>query len=336
MRMNRILITGGAGFIGFHLAKNLLKTGEKVDIFDNFSRGIMDTELEKLKKKYKDKFNIISGDLLNNNDINEKLSMKKYEYIYHFAAIMGVKHVLKKPFEVLKKNAALTINAVEFAKNQHNLKRFIFASTSEVYAGTLKFFNMQIPTPECTPLAVSDLNHPRTSYMLSKIYGEALCHNSDLPFSVIRPHNFYGPRMGLSHVIPELLMCAYKSKDGELLDVFSVEHKRSFCYIDDAVKVIIKAIENPKSVNETLNIGVQEPEISIYKLAEVIIGIVGKNLIIKPKRAHSDSPTRRCPNIKKAIDLSSVKPNIDLVQGIKRTYKWYIENVFETNGKTAI
>ena len=63
---------------------------------------------------------------------------------------------------------------------------------------------------------------------------------------------------------------------------------------------------------------------------------MGKNLIIKPKRAHSDSPTRRCPNIKKAIDLSGLKPNIDLIQGIKRTYKWYIENVFETNGKTAI
>ena len=95
-------------------------------------------------------------------------------------------------------------NIITFGKRQENLERLIFTSTSEVYAGTLKYFSLKIPTPENTPLALTELSENRTSYMLSKIYGEALCLHSGLPVTIVRPHNFYGPRMGLSHVIPEL------------------------------------------------------------------------------------------------------------------------------------
>ena len=85
---------------------------------------------------------------------------------------MGVKHVLKSPYHVLQKNVDLLKNAISLAKQQKNLKRFIFTSTSEVYAGTLNHFGLKFPTDEMTPLTINDLNNERTSHMLSKIYGE--------------------------------------------------------------------------------------------------------------------------------------------------------------------
>ena len=91
------------------------------------------------------------------------------------------------------------MNAIDIAKKQKRLKRLLFASTSEVYAGTLRYHGLEFPTTEETPLTVSDLRHPRTSHMLSKIYGEALLRQSNLPYTIFRPHNFYGPRMGMSH-----------------------------------------------------------------------------------------------------------------------------------------
>ena len=96
------------------------------------------------------------------------------------------------------KLAAVSTAAARFEK------LFVFASTSEVYAGSLEHFGLPIPTPETAPLGLPDLGRPRTTYMLSKIYGEALCRHAGLPFTILRPHNLYGPRMGMAHVIPEL------------------------------------------------------------------------------------------------------------------------------------
>src|SRR5690606_19448171 len=109
-----------------------------------------------------------------------------------------------------------------------------------------------------TPLAISPLEHPRTSYMLSKIYGEALVHQCGLPFTIIRPHNFYGPRMGLSHVVPELLSKIHAMADGDELVVASMDHSRTFCFIDDAIEFIVRLIDGPAGLGGTFNIGVQE------------------------------------------------------------------------------
>jgi nucleoside-diphosphate-sugar epimerase len=89
-------------------------------------------------------------------------------------------------------------NVLTLARDQRDFSRFLFASTSEVYAGTLQYFGMPIPTPENTPLAMTALDEPRTSYMISKIMGEAMCQQSGLPFTIFRPHNVYGPRMGMA------------------------------------------------------------------------------------------------------------------------------------------
>src|SRR5262249_42666036 len=146
-------------------------------------------------------------------------------------------------------------NVIKVARRQTDLRRLIFPSTSEVYAGTLQYFGMPFPTPETTPLTVTDLAQPRTSYMLSKIYGEALCHHADVPFTIVRPHNVYGPRMGMAHVIPELLKRAYQAPTGGRLSVSSADHKRTFCYVDDAVEFIVRLAEAPTGLSGTFNIG---------------------------------------------------------------------------------
>lgn len=326
--MKKVLITGGAGFIGYHLALCLLDAGYRVTLIDNFSRGVADITLDELNKN--DNIEFINLDLMDEAEIR-KLD-DDYEYIYHLAAIIGVQNVLNHAYDVLEKNVLLLTNIIHFAERQVNLKRFIFTSTSEIYAGTLRYFTMELPTPETTPLTIPDLDEARTSYMLSKIYGEALIRQSGLPYTIVRPHNFYGPRMGMSHVIPELLKKAVNLKDGEDLEVFSVDHTRTFCYIDDAVMMMRLLAESGNALNEFYNIGNQEPEVKMSYVGECVVNTVGKNLKIKPKPVTEGSPARRCPNVEKLHQAVDYQPRFDLQTGINKTYEWYKENIF--NGKT--
>lgn len=329
--MRRVLITGGAGFIGFHLAKKLLGQDFAVDLLDNFSRGVLDPDLEQLVVD--PNVSLINCDLMQGASLSGLRD--DYHHIYHLAAIIGVANVLERPYAVLHDNVVLLEKVIEFSRHQKNLARLIFTSTSEVYAGTLRYFDLPIPTPENTPMAITDLSHPRTSYMLSKIYGEALCHQSGVPFTIIRPHNFYGPRMGLSHVIPELLQRAHDANSGDTLDVYSVDHKRCFCYIGDAVEMMVRAAESDACNGETLNIGVQQPELTIGEVAKTVIKIVEKELSINTKPAAPGSPLRRSPDMNKTAKLTGYTAEVGLVEGIAHTYEWYRKNIFEGKGVSA-
>jgi nucleoside-diphosphate-sugar epimerase len=200
----------------------------------------------------------------------------------------------------------------------------------------LENFTLPIPTPESVPLGLPDLKHPRTSYMLSKIYGEALCHSSGLPFTLVRPHNFYGPRMGLSHVVPELLKRAYAAKDGDSLDVFSVEHRRTFCFIEDAVTMLELAASSERCLGETLNLGAESPEVTIGELSQKVIDTVGRKLTIVPKPATPGSPARRCPDMTKTAELTGYRSRVTLEEGLARTFDWYRRNVFDGGSLSAI
>ncbi|OGU32215.1 MAG: NAD-binding protein [Ignavibacteria bacterium GWA2_35_9] len=329
--MKKVLITGGAGFIGYRLACNLLERGYQIDLVDNFTRGIKDESLIELSKQ--DGVNLFNMDLLNKETLGQL--GKEYSLIFHLAAIIGVQYVLKLPYDVLTKNVELLQNMILIAKEQKQLERFVFTSTSEVYAGTLKHFSLKIPTPESTPLALTNLSENRTSYMLSKIYGEALCLHSGLPVTIVRPHNFYGPRMGLSHVVPELFKKAFYTEDNKL-EVFSPDHKRTFCYIDDAVEMMRKLAEVKVSIGQAFNIGNESPEISIEELAKKIVIVTGKDLTINPGPTTAGSPQRRCPDMSKTFETIWYKPLVSLEEGLKRTFDWYKTNVFLNEGVSAI
>lgn len=332
MVYKKILITGGAGFIGLHLANRLLDEGCKVHIVDNFSRAVNDLELKRTLDR---KHSTMSS--INLLDERKVFSLEKdFDIIFHLAAIIGVKHVLEKPYKVLYDNVRMLGAIVELARRQHKLSRFFFSSTSEVYAGTLEHFGLPLPTPETTPLATTNLSHPRTSYMLSKIYGEALCQHSGLPYTLFRPHNIYGPRMGISHVIPEQLKKAFEAGENDCIEVYSVDHTRCFCYIDDAVEIIWRMIESSDCENKTLNLGAESPEVTMRELAEICYSIVGKDLRVKEGIESPGSPVRRCADMSKTQDIICFEPIVDLHRGISETYDWYSKNVFLGDEITAI
>jgi UDP-glucose 4-epimerase len=328
--MTRVLITGGGGFIGAHLARTLSEGGNEIDLIDDLSRGKADDDLRELTDR--PNVRLLERDLLSPDGI-EGLPTD-YGLIFHLAAIVGVANVLEAPYRVLRQNVELLNAVLDLAAAQPALERFVFASTSEIYAGTLELSELPIPTPEDVPLTVPDPQRPRASYMLSKLYGEALAHQSGLPATVVRPHNVYGPRMGMAHVIPELLQRAHEAADGGTLEVYSVDHRRTFCFVADAVELIARAAESSEAEGETLNVGTEGPEVSIGELAEMVLATVGRRLEIEPLPAHPGSPERRCPDMSKAARLTGYSAKVPLEEGLRRTYDWYRQAVF-TSGPGA-
>ncbi|MDP8230761.1 MAG: GDP-mannose 4,6-dehydratase [Candidatus Gorgyraea atricola] len=323
--MNKILITGGAGFIGYFLAKRLSEDSNNyITILDNLSRGKMDLDMERLVEKENVEF--IQADL---TDQKMFLNLSNnYNYIYHFAAIIGVKNVLKDPDKVLRVNAVSTLNVFEYAKKIKDIKRVFFSSTSEIYAGTLKRFTISIPTGEDVPLAIEDISAYRTTYALSKMYGESIAlvyaKKYGIAVTIGRFHNVYGPRMGFDHVIPETFIKINKSNK---VDVPSQNHTRAFCFIHDAIEATIKACTSENTKNEILHIGNPKEEISIKELVLKIAHIMDKKITINELLDTPGSPVRRCPDTSKVERLTGYSPVILLEKGILDTYKWYKEHL---------
>jgi nucleoside-diphosphate-sugar epimerase len=321
---DRILITGGAGFIGFHLAKYLSAMGYHLCLADNYSRGIRDQDLATLLSH--PQVSLVEVDLLDRAAV---LSLgMNFEAIFHLAAIIGVRHVLERPYDVLVHNTRMLDNVIALSKRQATPSRLLFASTSEIYAGTLQYFGVNVPTPEITALAVTALDAPRTSYMLSKIMGEAMVHQSGLPFTIFRPHNIYGPRMGMAHVIPEQLKRAFEAEPGDRLQVCSPEHTRVFCYIDDAVEMLHEMMIREICLDETFNLGTQRPEVTISEVVKTCIDVTGKTLDVDELPPAPGSPARRAPDMQKTTRMLDFESRISLREGIEKTWSWYRSNVF--------
>jgi len=323
--MNKILITGGAGFIGNHIAHKLSEEkNNQITILDNLQRGKMDDEFKRLIDKENVQF--IQADLTDNL-FYEKLD-DGYDEVYHLAAIVGVKNVEENPHKVLEINSKSVMNLLEWFVESDS-KKILFSSSSEVYAWTSTFHDINIPTPEDVPLSVDDPANKRATYALSKIFGEMAiinyCRDSDKDYSIVRYHNIYGPRMGMAHVIPELIKKTLSDEDN--LEVFSVDNTRAFCYIKDAVRATIEVMRANSTNGEILNIGNNKEEIKIGKLAEKIIDTVGEDKNIKPVELESDKISRRCPDISKLRKLCDYEPQYPLDEGLERTYEWYKDKV---------
>ncbi len=322
--MKKALVTGGAGFIGLNIARRLIKDGVKVDLADNFSRGKDDNELAAVRDQ--------RGARIIKLDLSEPGSTDAldtdYDAIFHCAAILGVARVILRPYETLALNVALTTEALRLASRQKNLSSFVFASTSEVYAGSHLAGLLEFPTPEDSLLVLPPLTAPRTAYMLSKIYGEALVHQAGVPGVIIRPHNIYGPRMGVEHVVPELMKRMIEAMPGSDLVVHSPSHRRTFCYIDDAVEIIARLATAPSAVGGVWNVGSEAPEHTIMDVAGIIHAIVGADVNLVSGEDTAGSPTRRCPSMVKTNAITGHCKRFSLEEGARRTFAWYRDRVF--------
>jgi UDP-glucose 4-epimerase/UDP-glucuronate decarboxylase len=317
----RILITGGAGFIGYHLARQLAtEPGNQIVLVDNLTRGRLDLDLKELLNEPGISF--LSADLTDPRSYD--LLGKGFDEVYHLAAMIGVRHVLRQPDEVIRVNALSTLYLLEWFTRGGG-DRLLFSSTSEAYAWTQKFSALPIPTPEDVPLSLTDLENPRSSYAGSKIFGELAVRQYGAlhakPHAIVRYHNVYGPRMGYDHVIPEIYQRAVGGENP--LAVWSINHTRAFCYVLDAVEGTIAALRQCTAPGAVFNLGSDQEEITIGELAQRILSISGIDTVIEPREPNNDPVVRRCPDISRARELLGYVPRYSLNRGLKATIDWY-------------
>lgn len=321
MTSRRVLLTGGAGFIGFHLARRLADDdGLELTIVDDFSRGTVDEEFRVIADR--PNVHVESADLTQPESWGS-LGFG-YDEVYHLAAVLGVKHVLARPHDVIRVNALSTLHLLDWFTAGGG-EKLLFSSTSEVYAWTQQVQPLPVPTPEGVPLSLTELDNPRSSYAGSKIFGELAlqqyCRSRDKRFVIVRYHNVYGPRMGNDHVIPELLERVLAGESP--LVVYSADHTRAFCFVSDAVDATIAAMAEELAEGRTLNIGNDREEVGIGDLAARIIASAGVEAGIEPRAAENDPVRRRCPDISLARELLAYEPKTPLRDGLAQTIAWY-------------
>lgn len=328
--MKKILILGGTGFIGYHLTKYLsLNENNKITIADNQFRGKIDSEINQLLKNKN--ISIINSDFTKASSFN-KLD-EDYDQVYMLASVVGVNNTLEIPDKIIKINTLLIINTLEWIKKS-KVKKVLFTSTSENYAGTIEKFNYKIPTNEDVPLCIDDISHPRFTYAVTKILGESAFLNYSSVYNfdcvVIRYHNVYGPRMGFKHVIPHLVE-RYLKKENPFL-IYGHDQTRSFCYVDDAVIGTVQAMESSKSSGNIFHLGTED-EVSIEKLVKTVGLFYNFDGNYKNAKTFPGSTRRRCPDISKSKKILNYTPKVSLVDGLEKTINWY-NNFFNSGAKT--
>ncbi len=316
--IRKILLTGGAGFIGFNLCTALIKKKMKVTILDNFTRKNKDNFFKKMVKNKSVKFI--------NLDIKKKIRLKNEnpDLIFHLAGSLGVKNISTKPFLTAKNNIISNISLVDFALSLKKKPKIILFSTSEVYSPLIEKKIYKSPFSVENDLVIKKEIIPRDSYYLSKILNEKILQLSGLNYVILRPHNIYGPRMGYRHVIPELFSRISKSQ--KEIKIYSPNHTRAFCYIDDAIKQIIKVSFNKRYENQIYNIGNMREETKIFDLAKKIQSYVKNDSRILKGPNTPGSPKKRRPDMRKTLNLFNNFNFTNLDKGLQITLDWYKNN----------
>lgn len=310
--MSVVVITGGAGFIGSHLADFFINRGDKVYVLDNLLTG----NLKNIEHLFgKDNFIFFNHDVTNFIHIPEKV-----DYILHFASPASPVDYLEFPIQTLKVGALGTHKALGLAKEKKAV--FLLASTSEVYGDPL--IN---PQPETYWGNVNPIG-PRGVYDEAKRFAEALTmayhRYHGVNTRIVRIFNTYGPRMRLNdgRVVPNFITQALK---GEPLTVYGDgSQTRSFCYIDDLINGITKLLEI--DFHEPVNIGNPE-EYSILEFAKIIIELTESKSEITFKPLPQDDPKVRRPDITRAKELLGWEPQISVKEGLKKTIRYFKEEL---------
>ena len=324
----KVLLLGGAGFIGFNIAKFLAENRDyEITIADNFARGKQDVLFNELVVKHNIK--VVEGDYTVPGTYD--LLDEQYDQVYMLASVVGVDNANSIPHEIIRINTALIYNTLEWVRRS-KIGKVLFTSTSECYAGTIDAFGYKIPTPEEVPLCIEDISHPRFTYAVTKMLGESgfLNYARILGFetTIVRYHNVYGPRMGFKHVIPHLVVRFRKGE--EPFKVYGHDQTRSFCYITDAVEGTVLAMEQPNTNGEIYHIGTEE-EISIGELIRFTGDLMKFDGSYEDAPTYAGSVSRRCPDITKARTQLGFSPKVDWKTGLTQTISWYNNYLEEGN-----
>jgi UDP-glucose 4-epimerase/UDP-glucuronate decarboxylase len=318
--VGRVLILGGGGFIGYHLARRLVSDEKhEITLVDDLSRGRMDPELSALVGRPDVRF--VAGDL---TDRGTWAALPHgWEQVYMLAAVVGVRHAERDPLRVIRVNTLAVLELLEWLRPEDGV--LFFASTSETYASGVAAGTLPVPTPEGVPLSVGEVTNPRFSYAASKILGEAaIIHGAPgrrVPFVIGRFHNVYGPRMGADHVIPELSLRALQGADP--FTVFGPEQERAFCHVADAVDAVLRLMASPAAHGAVVNVGNDKEVTRISDLAALILRLANRRPRVDPRPAPAGSVARRCPDLERLRRLTGVQPRVPLEDGVRETLEWY-------------
>jgi UDP-glucuronate decarboxylase len=339
MAGKRLLVTGGAGFLGYYLTQvpvawNDANPGQppiRLTVFDNYFRGVPGW-LEELGRRPEVELVV--------HDMRAPLpeDMGEFAYVVHAAGIASPTYYRAHPIETMDANINGLRSLLDDARRRleagRELEGFLFYSSSEIYGDPAPD---AIPTPETYRGNVS-CTGPRACYDESKRYGETLCVNfarqHGVPVTMVRPFNNYGPGMKITdgRVIADLFRDALAGRDLVLLSDGSPT--RTFCYVSDAVTGYYRALLRGRP-GEAYNIGVDGPEISMRDLAGMVAGLANDLFGHRVKVVHGrspeadylvDNPNRRCPDITKARHELDYRPRVTLAEGLRRTLLWYSGN----------
>jgi nucleoside-diphosphate-sugar epimerase len=316
----KILVTGSAGFLGYHLARTLADdAASRIVCVDNGIRGAFDPAYEALG----DRPNVERYDI----DLNDPAAVTTLpddvDLIYHLAALNGTQNFYERPFEVVRCCTLPTLNLLQKYGPLKRLQRFVYAGTSESYASTVTRFGWPVPTAEDVPLGIDDVFNPRWSYAMGKMHGEIAtitgCNQYGMDFSVIRYHNAYGPRMGDKHVVPDF----YNRARNGVFALYGYEDTRSFIYVDDAIAATMAVANAEGAKGEVVNIGGSR-EITMLRLGEIMMQVAGFNGEIEKHPSPKGSVKRRCPDVTKLRQLTGFQEHWTLEDGLKKTADYYL------------
>jgi UDP-glucuronate 4-epimerase len=313
-RMETILVTGGAGFIGSHLIEKLLTNNYRVICLDNFDT-YYNPAIKRANLKVclsSNRFSLLEQDIRNLEALTPVFKTNQINSVIHLAARAGVRPSIADPLSYQDVNIRGTINLLELSK-QYHIGKFIFASSSSVYGS-----RSEVPFKE-----TDCLNQPASPYAASKQAGELFCytyhHLYHLPIACLRFFTVYGPRQRPDMAIHKFTRLIEEGKEIELFGDGS--SSRDYTYISDIVNGIISALETDFSF-EIFNLGGSRT-ITLKELVSLIEANLGKKAIIKPMPEQSGDVPITYADISKAEKLLDYKPGVPINEGIKCFIKWY-------------
>ena len=316
--MKKVLVTGADGFIGSHLVEGLLEKGYDVKAFAMYNSFNTWGWLDTLAKEKLDEIEVFCGDIRDPNGVRE--AMKGVDGVFHLAALIAIPFSYHSPDSYVDTNIKGTLNVLQAAR-ESELKRILITSTSEVY-GTAKY----VPIDEKHPF------QGQSPYSATKIgadrLAESFYRSFNLPVSIVRPFNTYGPRQSARAVIPTIISQLLSGK--EEIKLGSLTPTRDFNYVKDTVAGFIAIAESEKTVGEEINIATQK-EISIGELAQVIIEQInpGARVICDEDRLRpaKSEVNRLLGSNEKIRKLTDWAPKYTFEQGIAETIEWIKQNL---------
>ena len=312
MKNSIVLVTGADGFIGSHLTELLVLSGYKVKALSQYNSFNNWGWLEDINCK--DQIEILTGDIRDSHYC--KYISKDVDIIFHLAALIAIPYSYVAPNSYLDTNIKGTLNICQAARENGNI-RIIHTSTSEVY-GTAQY----VPIDEKHPM------QPQSPYSASKIAADAMAmsfHNAfDLPVTIARPFNTYGPRQSARAVIPTIILqIANGIKEIKLGDTSPT---RDFNYVEDICRGFLAIAENDKTIGETINIG-SNFEISVGGTFDLIKELMKSDVkLVTDKeriRPEKSEVFRLCCDNSKIQNLTGFKPQVDIREGLQRTIDWF-------------